>query len=93
MPSDRESLLLRGRVLHDVPRASHVAPPKARCAAALVDLSHMFGAAHDRMRGEPWRKDLTVCTTHYQAQPMPNPLSWFFHGPPKWTRKGWRPVQ
>ncbi len=38
-----------------------------------------FGAGLIKMRGDPcWRK-LTCLYYHHETQPMPNPLSWFFH--------------
>ena len=38
-----------------------------------------FGAGLIKMRGDPcWRK-LTCLYYHHETQPMPNPLSWYFH--------------
>jgi hypothetical protein len=37
---------------------------------------------HDRC----WRK-LTCLFYHYESQPLPNPLSWYFHRLPKWMHK------
>ncbi|WP_411104635.1 lipase maturation factor family protein [Streptomyces sp. cmx-4-9] len=38
-----------------------------------------FGAGLIKLRGDPcWRK-LTCLYFHHQTQPMPGPLSWFFH--------------
>ncbi|MFD2123259.1 lipase maturation factor family protein [Streptomyces cirratus] len=42
-----------------------------------------FGAGLIKMRGDPcWRK-LTCLYFHHETQPMPGPLSWFFHHPPE----------
>ncbi|MFF3850585.1 lipase maturation factor family protein [Streptomyces sp. NPDC002328] len=42
-----------------------------------------FGAGLIKMRGDPcWRK-LTCLDHHHETQPMPGPLSWFFHRLPK----------
>lgn len=42
-----------------------------------------FGAGLIKMRGDPcWRK-LTCLYFHHETQPMPGPLSWFFHHLPK----------
>ena len=45
----------------------------------------MFGAGLIKLRGDPCWKDLTCLDTHYETQPMPNPLSWYFHWMPPWT--------
>ncbi|MFI9800860.1 lipase maturation factor family protein [Streptomyces sp. NPDC052302] len=42
-----------------------------------------FGAGLIKLRGDAcWRK-LTCLDHHYETQPMPGPLSWFFHHLPK----------
>ncbi|MFH9075406.1 lipase maturation factor family protein [Streptomyces alboflavus] len=42
-----------------------------------------FGAGLIKMRGDPcWRK-LTCLYFHHETQPMPGPLSWFFHRLPR----------
>ncbi len=48
----------------------------------------MFGAGLIKMRGDPCWRDLTCLDYHYQTQPMPNPLSWYFHWMPAWTHRG-----
>jgi lipase maturation factor len=48
----------------------------------------MFGAGLIKIRGDRCWRDLTCLNYHYETQPMPNPLSWFFHWAPEWTRKG-----
>ena len=39
----------------------------------------MFGAGLIKLRGDDCWRDLTCLVYHYQSQPMPNPLSWYFH--------------
>ncbi|HLY15614.1 MAG TPA: lipase maturation factor family protein [Bryobacteraceae bacterium] len=47
----------------------------------------MFGAGLIKMRGDPCWRDLTCLNYHYETQPMPGPLSWFFHWAPAWFHK------
>ncbi len=47
----------------------------------------MFGAGLIKMRGDTCWRDLTCLNYHYETQPMPNPLSWYFHTAPAWTQK------
>lgn len=42
----------------------------------------MFGAGLIKLRGDPCWKDMTCLDYHYETQPMPNPLSWYFHWGP-----------
>src|SRR5258708_36286883 len=35
------------------------------------------------MRGDPCWRDLTCLDSHHETQPMPNPLSWYFHRLPQ----------
>jgi Lipase maturation factor len=42
-----------------------------------------FGAGMIKMRGDRCWRDLTCLYYHHETQPMPNPLSWFFHHLPK----------
>jgi hypothetical protein len=46
----------------------------------------MFGAGLIKLRGDPCWRDMTCLDYHYETQPMPNPLSWYFHWGPEWTR-------
>jgi hypothetical protein len=39
----------------------------------------MFGAGMIKLRGDTCWRDLTCLVYHYQTQPMPNPLSWYFN--------------
>src|SRR6266536_5765396 len=42
-----------------------------------------FGAGLIKLRGDQCWRDLTCLYYHHETQPMPNPLSWFFHHLPK----------
>src|SRR2546427_973190 len=42
-----------------------------------------FGAGMIKMRGDRCWRDLTSLYYHHETQPMPNPLSWYFHHLPK----------
>jgi Lipase maturation factor len=42
-----------------------------------------FGAGLIKLRGDPCWRDLTCMDYHHETQPMPNPLSWFFHHLPR----------
>lgn len=44
---------------------------------------NMFGAGLIKMRGAPCWRNLTCLYYHFETQPMPNPLSRFFHHLPK----------
>ncbi len=48
----------------------------------------MFGAGMIKLRGDPCWHNLTCLNYHYETQPMPNPLSWFYHSSPEWMNKG-----
>ena len=47
----------------------------------------MFGAGLIKLRGDPCWHDLSCLDYHYQSQPLPNPLSWYFHWAPQWTHR------
>lgn len=42
-----------------------------------------LGAGLIKLRHDPCWRDLTCLYYHYETQPVPNPLSWFFHWQPK----------
>jgi hypothetical protein len=48
----------------------------------------MFGAGLIKIRGDECWRNLTCLNWHYETQPMPNPLSWFFQWMPEWSHKG-----
>lgn len=41
-----------------------------------------FGAGLIKIRGDECWRDLTCLAYHHETQPMPNPLSWYFHNLP-----------
>ena len=42
-----------------------------------------MGAGLIKLRHDPCWRDLTCLYYHYETQPLPNPLSWYFHRMPK----------
>ncbi len=46
-----------------------------------------LGAGLIKMRGDPCWRNLTCMLYHHETQPMPNPLSWYFHHQPAWFHK------
>ena len=42
-----------------------------------------FGAGLIKMRGDSCWRELTCMNHHHETQPIPNPLSWFFHNLPE----------
>jgi hypothetical protein len=42
----------------------------------------MFGAGLIKLRGDPCWRDLTCLDYYFETQPIPNPLSWYFHWMP-----------
>ncbi|OLC58379.1 MAG: hypothetical protein AUH85_00845 [Chloroflexi bacterium 13_1_40CM_4_68_4] len=47
-----------------------------------------FGAGLIKLRGDSCWRDLTCLYYHHETQPMPNPLSWYFHHLPKLMHRG-----
>jgi len=47
----------------------------------------MLGAGLIKMRGDPCWRQLTCLDKFYETQPMPNPLSWYFHWLPESVHK------
>jgi len=47
----------------------------------------MLGAGLIKLRGDACWRDLTCLYYHYETQPIPNPLSPFFHFAPHWVLK------
>src|SRR3954465_4476223 len=43
----------------------------------------MFGAGLIKLRGDSCWRDLTCLDYYFETQPMPNPLSWYFHWLPR----------
>src|SRR3954451_8134098 len=79
-----ESLLLEAGFL-----AAFLGPSSSAVPAPLVWLFRWllfrleFGAGLIKMRGDACWRDLTCLHYHHETQPMPNPLSWYFHHLPK----------
>jgi hypothetical protein len=48
----------------------------------------IFGAGLIKLRGDPCWQDFTCLDYHFETQPMPNPLSWYFHWLPGWVHRG-----
>jgi Lipase maturation factor len=48
----------------------------------------MLGAGLIKMRGDACWRELTCLSTHYETQPIPNPLSRTLHFMPLWFHKG-----
>ncbi|HTL71536.1 MAG TPA: lipase maturation factor family protein [Candidatus Eisenbacteria bacterium] len=47
----------------------------------------MFGAGLIKLRGDECWRDFTCMFYHYETQPIPNPLSWYFHHMPHALQK------
>src|SRR5437588_6090478 len=47
----------------------------------------MFGAGMIKLRADSCWRELTCLYYHYETQPLPNPLSWYFHHLPRWVHK------
>ncbi|MEH0548515.1 lipase maturation factor family protein [Streptomyces sp. B21-105] len=79
-----ESLLLETGFLAVFLGNDEVAPPVVVLFLIRWILFRVeFGAGLIKMRGDAcWRK-LTCLYHHHETQPMPGPLSWFFHHLPK----------
>lgn len=79
-----ESLLLETGFLMIFLGNDDVAPPLLTLWMARLLLFRVeFGAGLIKMRGDPCWRDLTCLYYHHETQPMPGPLSWFFHHLPK----------
>src|SRR5919202_2908492 len=79
-----ETLLLEAGFLAIFLGNTSVAPPWPvmlgfRWLAFRVE----FGAGLIKLRGDECWRDLTCMEYHHETQPMPNPLSWFFHHLPR----------
>ena len=83
-----ESLLLETGFL-----AIFLGPPSLPVAAPLVWLVRWLlfrvelGAGLIKLRGDRCWRDLTCLDYHHETQPMPNPLSWYFHHLPRWWHR------
>ena len=79
-----ESLLLETGFLAVFLGNSQVAPPLLVLLALWWLLFRLeFGAGLIKWRGDPCWRELTCLYYHHETQPMPGPLSWFFHRLPR----------
>lgn len=79
-----ESLLLEAGFLMIFLGNDRVAPPVLTLWLARLLLFRVeFGAGLIKLRGDPCWRDLTCLYYHHETQPMPGPLSWFFHHLPR----------
>ncbi len=79
-----ESLLLETGFLMIFLGNGHVAPPVLTLWLVRWLLFRVeFGAGLIKMRGDKCWRDLTCLYYHHETQPMPGPLSWFFHHLPR----------
>lgn len=47
-----------------------------------------LGAGLIKLRGDPCWRSLTCLRYHHETQPLPGPLSWWFHHLPDWAHRG-----
>ncbi|MGY0071361.1 lipase maturation factor family protein [Streptomyces sp. QTS137] len=79
-----ESLLLEVGFLAVFLGNDEVAPPVVVLFLLRWVLFRVeFGAGLIKMRGDACWRELTCLDHHHETQPMPGPLSWFFHHLPK----------
>ncbi len=75
-----ESLLLEAGSLAVLLGNAKVAPPLPVLYLLRWLLFRVeFGAGLIKLRGDSCWRDLTCLKYHHETQPMPGPLSWFFH--------------
>ena len=79
-----ESLLLETGLLMVFVGNADVAPPVLVMWLLRWLLFRVeFGAGLIKLRGDRCWRDLTCLDYHHETQPMPGPLSWFFHHLPR----------
>ncbi|MEV4556876.1 lipase maturation factor family protein [Kitasatospora sp. NPDC049285] len=79
-----ESLLLEAGALAVLLGNSRTAPPVlAMWLLRWLLFRVEFGAGLIKWRGDPCWRRLTCLYYHHETQPMPGPLSWFFHHLPR----------
>jgi membrane protein implicated in regulation of membrane protease activity len=79
-----ETLLLEAGFLAIFLGNAEVAPPLlVMLAFRWLAFRVEFGAGLIKLRGDPCWRELTCMDYHHETQPMPNPLSWYFHHLPK----------
>ena len=79
-----ETLLCEAGFLAIFLGPSHTVPPTLVLVAFRWLVFRLeFGAGLIKLRGDPCWRDLTCLNYHHETQPLPNPLSWYFHHLPK----------
>ncbi|MQA34620.1 lipase maturation factor family protein [Modestobacter roseus] len=79
-----ETLLLEAGFLMVFLGPAHVAPPTlVLWLVAWLLFRLEFGAGLIKLRGDRCWRDLTCLDFHHETQPMPGPLSWWFHRLPR----------
>jgi hypothetical protein len=79
-----ESLILETRYHANFLGNASVGPPVLTLYLLRWLLFRLeFGAGLIKLRGDRCWRDLTCLYYHHETQPMPGPLSWFFHHLPK----------
>jgi hypothetical protein len=79
-----ESLLLEAGFLAIFLGNDSIAPPwLVILAFRWLSFRVEFGAGLIKLRGDRCWRDLACMDYHHETQPMPNPLSWFFHHLPR----------
>jgi hypothetical protein len=79
-----ESLLLEAGLLVVFVGNDDVAPPMLMMWLTRWLLFRVeFGAGLIKLRGDRCWRDLSCLDYHHETQPMPGPLSWFFHHLPR----------
>jgi len=79
-----ESLLLEAGFIAIFLGNDETAPPLLAILLARWLLFRVeFGAGLIKLRGDPCWRNLSCLDYHHETQPMPGPLSWFFHHLPK----------
>jgi len=79
-----ETLLLEAGFLAILLGNDAIAPPLiVLLAYRWLGFRVEFGAGLIKLRGDPCWRELTCMEFHHETQPMPNPLSWFFHHLPR----------
>jgi hypothetical protein len=83
-----ESLLLEAGFLAIFLGNNHMAPPLLIIFLIRWLLFRLeVGAGLIKLRHDVAWRDLTALYYHHETQPMPNPLSWYFHHLPKGVHK------
>jgi len=83
-----ETLLLEAGFLAILLGAGTMAPPWLLLLLFRWLLFRVeFGAGLIKLRGDSCWRELTCLYYHHQTQPMPNPLSRYFHHLPRWVHR------